>query len=407
MLSSTCNVHSTRNEAWSIISKRHYVQNLFRPIGQLAAAGIVAFALAACGGGNGAASASSGSSSPASSATPASSSVAPASSTGAAQVSTLAGSGATGKANGQGTAASFNDPVGVVVDANGAVYVADTGNHLIRKIDASGNVTTLAGSGAAGSANGQGTAASFDFPNRIAIDKSGIVYVADSGNSLIRKIDTSGHVTTLAGSGVPGSANGQGTAASFNFPTGIAVDASGNLYVADAGNNLIRKIDTSGNVTTLAGSGAAGAANGVGTAASFNAARGIAVDAGGNVYVADTSNNLIRKIDTSGNVTTLAGAGAQGAANGQGTAASFNGPYGLVVDANGNLYVADTDNNLIRKIDVSGNVTTVAGAGQGSANGQGTAASFFSPSGVAVDASGNLYVADTLNNLIRKIVVAQ
>ena len=400
MLSSTCNAYATRNAASSIVYNRPSIQNLFRPIARSAAAGMLAFALAACGGGNGAATASSGSASPASSATPASS-------TAAAQVTTLAGSGATGKVNGQGTAASFNDPVGVVVDASGAVYVADTGNHLIRKIDASGNVTTLAGSGAAGSANGQGTAASFDFPNRIAIDKTGIVYVADSGNNLIRRIDASGTVTTLAGSGVPGSANGQGTAASFSFPAGIALDASGNLYVADAGNNLIRKIDTSGNVTTLAGAGVAGAANGVGTAASFNSARGVAVDAGGTVYVADTSNNLIRKIDPSGNVTTLAGAGAQGAANGQGTAASFNGPYGLTVDANGNVYVADTDNNLIRKIDASGNVTTVAGSGQGSANGQGTAASFFSPSGVAVDASGNLYVADTLNNLIRKIVVGQ
>lgn len=370
-----------------------------RPIGQIAAAGILAFALAACGGGNTATTAASGTTSSASSTSPASSTP-----SAAAQVSTLAGSGATGQANGQGTAASFNDPVGVVVDASGNVYVADTGGNLIRKVDANGNVTTIAGSGAHGSANGQGTAASFDFPNRIAVDASGNIYVADSSNNLIRKIDTAGNVTTLAGSPTAGSTNGQGTSASFNFPAGIARDASGNLYVADTGNNLIREIDASGNVTTFAGSGVQGASNGRGTAASFNSPRGIVFDGAGNLYVADSGNNLIRKIDASGNVTTIAGAGAQGSANGQRTAASFNDPEGLAVDASGSVYVADTNNNLIRKIDSNGNVTTLAGSGQGSANGQGTAASFYSPSGIAVDAGGNLYVADTLNNSIRKIV---
>jgi sugar lactone lactonase YvrE len=374
------------------------IHHPLRPIGQIAAAGILAFALAACGGGTTATTASSGTASSA----PATGSTTSAAS---AQVSTLAGSGASGLANGQGTAASFNDPVDVVVDASGSVYVADTGNNVVRKIDASGNVTTVAGSGAHGSANGQGTAASFDFPNRIAIDSSGTIYVADSASSLIRKIDTAGNVTTLAGSPTPGSTNGQGTAASFNSPAGIALDTSGNVYVADTGNNLIRKIDASGNVTTFAGSGVQGSSNGQGTAASFNAPRGIIVDGSGNLYVADSGNNLIRKIDSSGNVTTIAGAGAQGSANGQGTAASFNDPEGLARDASGNIYVTDTNNNLIRKIDPSGNVTTLAGSGQGSANGQGTAASFYSPSGIAVDASGNLYVADTLNNSIRKIVL--
>ena len=368
-----------------------------RPVAQLAVAGILAFALTGCGGGGAATTTSSGTTSSAPTSTPSAPAV---------QVSTLAGSGATGSANGQGTAASFNDPVGVVVDASGNVWVADTGNHLIRKIDASASVTTVAGSGAPGSANGQGTAASFNFPNRIAIDSSGNIYVADSTNNLIRKIDASGNVTTLAGSGASGSANGLGTAASFNFPAGIARDANGNLYVADLGNNLIRKIDTSGNVTTFAGSGVQGSANGQGTAASFNGPRGIVADGSGNLYVADSRGNLIRKIDVSGNVTTLAGAGAQGAANGQGTAASFNTPEGVAVDASGNVYVADTGNNLIRKIDVSGNVTTLAGSGQGSTNGGATTASFFSPSSIAVDASGTLYVADTLNNLIRKIVIA-
>lgn len=367
----------------------------FRLVGQFAMAGALVFALAACGGGN---------ASPSATASP---TATPSATVVAAQVSTVAGSGAPGSANGAGTAATFNDPTSIAMDANSNLYVADTGNSLIRKIDASGNVTTLAGSSSQGSTNGQGTAASFALPNGIAVDASGNLYVADSGNNEIRKIDASGNVTTLAGSGTSGAANGRGAAASFNFPTAVAVDASGNVYVADTFNQAIRKIDPSGNVTTLAGSGAKGPANGLGTAASFNSPRGIAVDANGIVYVADSSNNLIRRIDASGNVTTLAGAGTQGAANGQGTAASFNDPFGVAVDANGNVYVADASNNLIRKIDASGNVTTLAGSGaQGAANGQATAASFNLPHCVAINASGNVYVADTPNNLIRKIAAA-
>ena len=379
-------------------------QQPLRLVGQLAAASALAFILAACGGGSGSASTTTSTSSSTTSSSSSSSGGTTSTTVAAVQVSTVAGSGASGSSNGAGTAATFNDPASIAIDANSNIYVADTGNSLIRKIDAGGNVTTLAGSSSQGSTNGQGTAASFALPNGIAIDASGNLYVADSGNNEIRKIDTGGNVTTLAGSGTSGAGNGQGTAASFKFPTAVATDASGNVYVADTFNNEIRKIDASGNVTTLAGSGTQGSANGLGTAASFNKPRGVTVDASGIVYVADSSNNLIRRIDTSGNVTTLAGAGAQGAANGQGTAASFNTPFGLTVDASGNIYVADTSSNLIRKIDASGNVTTLAGSGvQGSANGQATAASFYRPASLAVNASGTVYVADTPNNLIRKI----
>jgi sugar lactone lactonase YvrE len=211
-------------------------------------------------------------------------------------------------------------------------------------------------------------------------------------------------VTTLAGSGTSGSANGNGTAASFNRPGGVAVDSSGNVFVADAGNNLIRKIDTTGNVTTLAGSGAGGSANGSGTAASFYNPWGIAADSSGNVYVADKNNNLIRKIDSIGNVTTLAGSGAVGSVNGPATTASFYGPEGVAVDLTGNVYVADTGNNLIRIIDTSGWVSTLAGTGvSGSTNGQATSATFSFPWGIAVDSSENIYVVDSWSFLIRKI----
>jgi hypothetical protein len=320
-------------------------------------------------------------------------------------VTTLAGSGSSGSANGTGTAATFNNPYGVAVDGSGNVYVADYANNLIRKITAAGVVTTLAGSGSQGSADGEGTAASFYNPRGVAVDGSGNVYVADYEYHLIRKITSAGVVTTLAGSGSWGSANGSGTAASFNGPNGVAVDGSGNVYVADYFNHLIRKITSAGVVTTLAGSGSSGYGNGTGTAASFNSPVDVAVDGSGNVYVADLYNHLIRKITAAGVVTTLAGSGSSGSANGTGTAASFAFPHDVAVDGSGNVYVADYFNHLIRKITSAGVVTTLAGSGSlGSADGIGTAASFNYPWGVAVDGSGNVYVGDYGNHLIRKIV---
>jgi sugar lactone lactonase YvrE len=184
----------------------------------------------------------------------------------------------------------------VVLDAGGTLYVSDTLNSLIRKITAAGVVTTLAGSGSTGSTDGTGTAASFGNPQDLAVDASGTVYVADTGNNLIRKITAAGVVTTLAGSGRAGSTNATGTAASFDTPYGVAVDSSGTLYVSDTGNNLIRKITAAGVVTTLAGSGSAGSTNGTGTAASFSTPSGLTMDASGALYVADFRNNLIRKI---------------------------------------------------------------------------------------------------------------
>ncbi len=322
-------------------------------------------------------------------------------------VTTFAGSGVKGSADGTGARASFNSPYGIAVDKSGNVYVADTINNSIRKISSAGAVTTLAGSGSMGSDDGTGTAASFNGPSGIAVDKSGNVYVADQRNNLIRMISPAGAVTTLAGSGSAGSANGIGKAASFNGPNGVAVDDAGSVYVADFGNNLIRKITSAGAVTTLAGSGSVGSDDGTGTAASFKYPNGVAVDGSGNVYVADFGNDRIRKITSAGAVTTLAGSGSAGAADGTGSVASFYSPDGVAVGGSGNLYVADTDNNSIRKITPAGAVTTLAGSSvRGSADGLGTAASFYAPAGVAVDSSGDVYVVDTHNNLIRKITSA-
>jgi sugar lactone lactonase YvrE len=332
-------------------------------------------------------------------------------------VSTLAGSGGGAFLDGQGTLASFLVPCGVAVDGSGNVYVADNGNNRIRKISLSGDVTTLAGSGTSGYADGQGTAASFRNPFGVAVDGSGNVYVTDMNNHRIRKITSSGIVTTLAGSGTHGYADGQGTSASFSSPQGVAVDGIGNVYVADHGNNRIRKITSSGNVTTLAGLGDYapdfGYADGSVTEASFRNPGGLAVDGGGNIYVADTGNGVIRKITPSGNVTTLAGGininmhGERigGFIDGQGTSAKFNYPNGVAVDGSGNVYVADTGNHRIRKITPSGSVTTLAGLVSGWGDGQGRAATFNSPYGVSVDGSGNVYVADSINHRVRKITI--
>ncbi|MFH1538841.1 MAG: NHL repeat-containing protein [bacterium] len=319
-------------------------------------------------------------------------------------VTTLAGSGTAGFADGTGTAAQFNGPYGVAVDSSGNVYVVDNNNNRIRKITSAGVVTTFAGSGTAGFADGTGAAAQFDDSAGVAVDSSGNVYVGDELNHRIRKITSAGVVTTLAGSGYAGYADGTGAAAQFYNPAGVAVDSSGNVYVGDWNNHRIRKITSAGVVTTLAGSGTAGFADGTGTAAQFNYPVGVAIDSSGNVYVADSNNNRIRKITSAGVVTTLAGSGTGGYADGTGAAAQFYNPYGVAVCSAGYIYVADSDNNRIRKITSAGVVTTLAGSGVGGyADGTGTAAQFYSPFGVAVDSSGNVYVGDWSNHRIRKI----
>jgi sugar lactone lactonase YvrE len=320
---------------------------------------------------------------------------------------TAAGSAAAGAPDDTRSVASFVAPVGLAVDSAGNVYVADYGNDEIRKITATGVVTTLAGSGGQGNADGTGSAASFYYPESVAVDSAGNVYVADYGNDEIRKITPADLVTTLAGSGEKGDTDGSAAAATFNGPEGVAVDTGGNVYVADFGNDAIRKVTPAGVVTTLAGLGTPGNADGTGSAASFNGPEGVAVDSAGNVYVADYGNNEIRKISSAGVVTTLAGSGAQGKADGTGSAASFNGPEGVAVDSAGNVYVADSGNNEIRKISSAGVVTTLAGSGaQGNADGIGRGASFDGPEGVAVDSAGNVYVGDEFNNEIRKITPA-
>lgn len=322
-------------------------------------------------------------------------------------VTTFAGQpGVVGSANGTGTAALFASPSQIAVDGADNLYIADTGNHTIRKITPTGVVTTVAGlAGVAGSVNGTGSAARFSSPTGIALDGVGNLYVSDNDNNLIRKVTPAGVVTTVAGlAGVAGSTDGTGSAARFNGPRGIAV-VSGNIYVADRFNNTIRKVTPAGVVTTFAGlAGQKGSANGTGSAARFSQPQGLAADDAGNIYVADTANNTIRAISPTAVVTTLAGAaGVSGSADGTGSSARFFAPIGIAADDAANLYIADTVNDTIRKVTSAGVVTTLGGVplSAGSADGAGSNARFASPQGVALNSAMQLYVADTGNNTIR------
>lgn len=316
---------------------------------------------------------------------------------------TLAGSPAvSGAVDATGSAARFNFPSGVAVDSTGTVYVADKQNQVIRSISPSGAVTTISGAGAL-----------MDFyenPTGVAVDAAGTLYVSDPDSGRIYKIPNPSlrlTPTALAGGLYNyGYIDAQGISARFNQTRGLAVDSAGNVYVADAWNNAIRKITPAGEVTTLAGSaGGAGSVDGKGSAASFYAPGGVAVDAVGTVYVADTSNHTIRRITSAGVVTTIAGMpGRPGSTDGVGDAARFNSPQGVAVDRAGNLFVADTGSSTIRLITPAGVVTTIGGSpnAAGSADGPGSAARFNRPAGIAVDSTGKIYVADVENHTIRR-----
>ncbi len=306
-------------------------------------------------------------------------------------VSTLAGDGAFGLKDGTGTDAQFKSPYGLATDAAGNIYVADSDNNSIRKITPAGAVTTITGNGSIGKTNGALKDALFNYPHGLVLDAAGNIYVADAGNNLIRKISVDGVVSTLAGSGNPGKANGAGAAAEFNFPAGITIDGAGNLYVTDGTNGCIRKITPTGVVSNFTG-------------AVFNFPEGIAIDAAGNLYVADTGAGIIRKATATGTVTDFAGSGIFGLVDGLSDLAQFFNPEGLAIDKAGNLYVGDLANSAVRKITPAGIVSTIAGNGTpGYANGVGPDARFHEPSGITVDAAGTIYVSDIDNSRIRKL----
>lgn len=327
-----------------------------------------------------------------------------------APIRTLAGGAAPGAAGGFGSNARFNQPNGLAADNAGNIYVADTENSIIRKISPEGWASTLAGlAGEFGSADGEAATARFFGPQGIAADGAGQLYLADTANSTIRKVTPAGAVTTLAGA--PGHFNsfdGAGADAQFYHPEGVALDAAGNLYVADTWNHTIRKVTPSGLVSTLAGlAGHPGSVDGTNSKARFNRPSGIAVDSLANLFVADSFNHTIRKITPAGEVTTVAGLhGVWGSADGTNNAARFYLPQGVAVAASGDLLVADSGNQVLRKVSPAGPdwvVSTVAGlpGSAGRTNGAGDAARFFFPAGLALDTAGCLYVADAANHLVR------
>ena len=312
-------------------------------------------------------------------------------------VSTFAGSAA-GYENNTGTAALFNRPTSVATDGAGNVYVADSYNSVIRKITPEGVTTTVAGTGTFGYKDGPAATAQFYVPSGLAVDATGNIFVADLGNNIIRKITPAGVVSTFAGNGSSGAGDGTGTAATFSGPAGIAIDATGNFYVTDSNNNLIRKITPDGVVTTVAGNRVGVYANGVGTSASFNKPTGIAFDAAGNMYVAEAASNAIRKITKDYIVSTFAG--------GVDTAAlKLGAPQDLKIDANNNVYITDGGGRVL-KINKDRVFSIVAGktATTGTADGDGSTALFNGPKGIALDPQGNLFIADYNNNRIRKVV---
>lgn len=326
------------------------------------------------------------------------------------EIATLAGqAGSKGGEDGLGRAARFSSPSGVAVDGLGNLFVADWDNHTIRMVTATGVVSTLAGeAGSTGSNDGADRIARFCYPSDVAVDDQGTVFVADTLNHCIRAIAASGEVSTLAGlAGARGSVDGVGADARFAGPEGLDVDHAGHLYVADTGNHTIRIITlATGSVRTIAGlAGLTGSADGNGSSARFNAPSGLALDAAGNLLVADEDNHVIRKVDSHGWVSTLAGrAGTSGSADGSGSTATFNHPSAVVVNSDGNVFVADTENHTIRRIDgLSGVVSTFAGAAGVSDRTDGDAlhARFLYPAGIAVDEVGDVFIADSGNHTLR------
>ena len=324
-------------------------------------------------------------------------------------VSTFAGTGMAGYMDGGASAALFNNPEGVSVDTKGNVYVSDSFNDLVREISSTGNVTTIAGNQSAGLVNGP-TALTSEFyaPSGSVVDAQGNVYVSDQGNNVIRKITPLGVVSTYAGTGAAGYRNGavdsahltstSDSLAKFNSPQGLCIDASGNIYVADRGNNVIREIMPNGRTKTIAGNAVKGFIDATDAAAFFNSPTGVAIDAKGNLWVTDQGNSALREISSSGVVTTIFGSPNQENLLGY--------PSAITIDSQGNLYIAD-ETGRIFEYTTGGVLNLLAGAlnSSGFNNGLGAVALFNYPQSIAIDASGNLYVADQYNNCIRKITI--
>ena len=333
-------------------------------------------------------------------------------------IRTVAGSNQRGYSGdgGSATSAAFDQPRATTAGPDGTVYIADTFNHRIRRVDPGGAVTTLAGTGQAAFSGDGGPAsgATLHWPHGVAVDPAGAaLYIADAANHRIRRVDlASGVITTVAGGATAGWAGdgGPATAAQLQDPKAVWAAPSGDLYIADSGNERIRRVDPSGTISTIAGTGVQGYSGdgGPAIAAQFDGPRSLTGDGAGNLYIADDNNNRVRRIDPSGIVTTLAGTGtpAFSGDGGPARAAELNHPRGVAVDGRGDVFIADSMNHRIRMVDPGGVISTVAGCGRqgfGGDGGPATVARLFEPRGVAVNAAGHLFVADTYNDRIRRV----
>lgn len=336
-----------------------------------------------------------------------------------ATIVTVAGTGTSGFSgdNGPATSAQLWNPAGVALDSSGNLYIGDSANNRVRKV-AGGTITTVAGNGTAGylGDSGPATSAEMATPCGIGFDTSGNLYIADKINDIIRKV-SAGTITTVAGTPQTIGHTGDGgpaTSATLYRPFSVVADGSGNLYISDTFNNAIRKV-SGGNISTIAGqlppaAGGYSGDNGPATSAYLADPFGIAIDSSGNLYIADALNNVIRKITSGGTISTVAGNHAASAGysgdGGPATSAQLNQPYGVAVDSSGNIYIADTFNNVVRKVSTNGTITTMAGTGTAGYTGDGglpTSAELNQPYGVGVDSSGDLYIADYGNNVIREV----
>jgi sugar lactone lactonase YvrE len=326
---------------------------------------------------------------------------------------TIAGTGTAGYAgdNGQATNARVSQPTGVAVDSAGGVYIADSSNSRVRRVNTNGDITTVAGGGSSGD-GGMATNAALGRPYGVSLDSIGNLFIVDPAKHRVRKVDTNGVITTVAGNGTNGFSGDGGTAtnAQLSSPQGVAVDTTGNLFIADTSNNRIRKVDTSGSIMTVAGQATAGNSGDGGPASSalLNHPAGIAFDSSGNLFIADWYNQRIRKIDTNGIISTVAGSSAGYSGDGgSATNAKLNYPTGVAVDPSGNIFIADTANNRIRAVDTNGIITTIVGTNTVGYSGDGgapTSAKLNNPTGVALDTAGNLCIADQKNNRVREVV---
>ena len=330
-------------------------------------------------------------------------------------IATFAGTGTAGFAGDSGTAiqARLANPTGVAVDGAGNLYIADSHNDRIRRVDPSGTIVTFAGGGNALGDGGPALEAQLDFPADLAVDGAGNVYIADALNRRIRRVDPSGTIVTFAGGGNALGDGGPALEARLEYPAGVAVDGTGNVYIADLGSNRIRRVDPSGTIATVAGTGERGFAGDGGAAVEALLANptDVAVDEAGNIYIADAYNGRIRRVDISGTIATIAGTGERGFAGDGGPAvdAQLADPLGVAVDRAGNLYIADAYNYRIRRVDPSGTIATIAGTGERGFAGDGetaVTARLDLPTGVDVDGAGNLYIADAYGNRILKLAPA-